>query len=166
MDKEHADYFGFVDMIRGRYGKVIAPAEVPIGSGPTFHGVVDLVHLKAYAFEDGQRVDHPEGIPDDLQETVAKYREQLVESAAENEDALIEKYLGGEELTNEEIERGLHEGMAVGKIVPVLCGAATRDMGVRMLLDLIAAEFPYPTEAGAREGVNPRDGSRRTATGP
>ncbi|MBV9850538.1 MAG: elongation factor G [Armatimonadetes bacterium] len=152
MDKEHADYFGFVDTVRARYGKTIAPAEVPIGSGPSFHGVVDLVHLKAYTFEDGQRVDHPEGIPDDLQDTVARYREQLIESAAENDDALVEKYLNGEELTNAEIERGLHDGMAAGKVVPVVCGAATRDMGVRMLLDLIAAEFPTPTESHAADG--------------
>lgn len=159
MDKEHADYFGFVDTVRARYGKTIAPAEVPIGSGPNFHGVVDLVHLKAYTFEDGQRVDHPEGIPDDLQEAVAKYREQLVESAAENDDDLVEKYLDGQKLTNEEIERGLHQGMAAGKVVPVMCGAATRDMGVRMLLDLIAAEFPNPAEVGSRTGHHPETGA-------
>ena len=101
MDKEHADYFGFVDMIRGRdTARSIAPAEIPIGSGPTFHGVVDLVHLKAFAFEDGQRVDHPEGIPErsagGSRRTIGN---SLSKSAAENDDVLIEKYLNGEELT-------------------------------------------------------------------
>ena len=72
-----------------------------------------------------------------------------MELAAENDDVLVEKYLNGEEITNDEIERGLHEGMVAGKVVPVVCGAATRDMGVRVLLDLIAAEFPTPAETHA-----------------
>lgn len=159
MDKEHADYFGFLDTIRARYGKVIAPAEIPIGAGPTFDGVVDLVHMSAYSFADGHRVERTDGIPDALSEVAAKYREQLVESAAENDDVLIEKYLGGEQLTNSEVERGLHEGMAAGKVVPVMCGAATRDIGIKTLLDLIAAEFPRPSEAEARHGVNPETGA-------
>jgi elongation factor G len=146
MDKEHADYMRLVDSLRARYGKAIAPAELPIGVGPAFHGVVDLVHQKAYVFEAGEKIDHPEGIPDEMQDAVAAYREQLIESAAESDDELLEKYLSGDELTNEEIERGLHEGMSAGKVVPVLCGAAVKDMGVRMLLDLICAEFPLPSE--------------------
>src|SRR4029077_12322174 len=95
-------------------------------------------------------------IPAELESIVQTYREQLIESAAENDDELIEKYLSGEELTNEEIERGLHEGMSVGKVVPVLCGAATRDMGVRVLLDLICSEFPQPGEHKPRHGVHPQ----------
>jgi elongation factor G len=159
MDKENADYMRLVDNLRTRYGKAVAPAELPIGSGPSFHGVVDLVHQKAYAFESGDKVDHPEGIPDDMKSLVSSYREQLIESAVENDDELLEKYLGGEELSNEEIERGLHEGMAAGKVVPVLCGAALRDMGVRMLLDLICAEFPNPSERAicpAKDGASGR----------
>jgi elongation factor G len=159
MDKENADYFKLVDNLRKRFGKIIAPAEIPIGNASTFHGVIDLVHLKAYTFVDGEKVDRPEGIPADLEDAVATYREQLIESAAENDEELIEKYLGGEELTNEEIERGLHEGMSQGKVVPVLCGAATKDMGVRMLLDLIASEFPMPGEHKPRHGTNPNTGN-------
>ncbi|HEX5323182.1 MAG TPA: elongation factor G, partial [Capsulimonadaceae bacterium] len=155
MDKENADYYRLVDNLRARYGKAIAPAELPVGNAATFHGVIDLVHMKAYAFHEGEKVDHPEGIPDDMKDAVAQYREQLIESAAENDDELIEKYLNGEELTNEEIERGLHEGMAAGKVVPVLCGAAIRDMGVRMLLDLVCAEFPSPRERPALHGKKP-----------
>ena len=158
MDKENADFYRLVDNLRSRYGKTIAPAEIPIGSAATFHGVVDLVHLRAYIFEDGQRLDHPEGIPDEMMPMVNTYREQLVESAAEFDDALIEKYLNGEELTNEEVERGLHEGMSRGQIAPVLCGAATRDFGVRVLLDLICAEFPHPGEHRPRHGVDPATG--------
>lgn len=155
MDKENADFFRLVDNLRGRFGKIIAPAEIPIGTAASFHGVVDLVHLKAYVFEQGEKIDHPEGVPADMQDLVRKYRDQLIESAAENDDALLEKYLEGEELTNEEIERGLHEGMSLGQVVPVLCGAATKDMGVRVLLDLIRAEFPHPGEHQPRHGVNP-----------
>ncbi len=159
MDKENADFSRLLDSLRNRYGKAIAPAELPIGSGPSFHGVVDLVHLKAYAFEAGEKIDHPEGIPADMADAVAMYREQLIESAAESDDELLEKYLGGEELTNEEIERGLHEGMAAGKVVPVLCGAALKDMGVRVLLDLICAEFPIPAERPSCKGKNPQNGT-------
>lgn len=155
MDKDNADYFRLVNNLRNRYGKIIAPAEVPIGNAASFHGVVDLVHLKAYTFHEGEKIDHPEGIPADLKDIVATYREQLIESAAENDEELIEKYLSGEELTNEEIERGLHEGMSLGKVVPVLCGAALKDMGVRMLLDLICSEFPQPGEHAPRHGINP-----------
>jgi elongation factor G len=159
MDKDNADFFRLVDNLRNRYGKVIAPAEIPIGTAATFHGVVDLVHLKAYTFVQGEKVDHPEGIPAELQDLVKTYREQLVESAAEFDDELIEKYLAGEELSNQEIERGLHEGMSMGKVVPVLCGAATKDMGVRVLLDLICSEFPHPGEHRPRHGVHPQTGA-------
>jgi elongation factor G len=159
MDKENADFFRLVENLRTRFGKVIAPAEIPIGSAAGFHGVVDLIHRKAYAFELGEKIDHPEGIPAELQSLVETYREQLIESAAENDDELIEKYLGGEELSAEEIERGLHKSMSLGKVVPVLCGAAVKDMGVRVLLDLIRAEFPHPGEHGPRHGVNPQTGA-------
>ena len=86
MDKENADYFRLVDNLRARYGKVIAPAEIPIGSAAAFHGVVDLIHLKAYTFVEGEKIDHPEGIPAELRRAVRTYREQLIESAAENDD--------------------------------------------------------------------------------
>jgi elongation factor G len=165
MDKENADYFRLVDNLRARYGKVIAPAEIPIGMAGTFHGVVDLIHLKAYAFEEGKKVDQPEGIPAEMKDIVQTYREQLIESAAENDDELIEKYLNGDELTNEEIERGLHEGMSLGKMVPVLCGAATKDMGVRVLLDLICAEFPHPGEHASRHGLQPETGAAESRPG-
>ena len=159
MDKDNADFFRLVDNLRARFGKVIAPAEIPIGTAADFHGVVDLVHRKAYNFVSGEKVDHPEGIPAELESAVQNYREQLIESAVEFDDELIEKYLAGEELTNEEIERGLHEGMSLGKVVPVMCGAATRDMGVRVLLDLICAEFPHPGEHRPRHGVAPETGN-------
>ncbi|MGO8672262.1 MAG: elongation factor G [Capsulimonadaceae bacterium] len=165
MDKENAEFFRLVDNLRARFGKAIAPAEIPIGNALDFHGVVDLVHRKAYAFVQGEKVDHPDGIPAELDETVRTYREQLIESAAENDDELIEKYLGGEELTNEEIERGLHAGMSAGKVVPVLCGAAVKDMGVRVLLDLIRAEFPHPGEHRPRHGVNPQTGEEEARKG-
>jgi elongation factor G len=152
MDKDNADYFRVVDLLRERFGKTIAPAEVPIGVGANFEGVVDLVHMKAYAFQEGEKVEHPEGIPDDMAEVVAAYREKLVESAAEHDDALLEKYLNGEELTTEEIEFGLRKGMETGEIAPVLCGSALKDLGVRALLDLVCEEFDYPGQRGPRTG--------------
>jgi elongation factor G len=154
MDKDNANYFRVVDLLRDRFGKAIAPAEIPIGAAAEFEGVVDLVHLKAYLFHDGEKVEHPEGIPTELEETVALYREQLVESAAEHDDELLEKYLSGEALSNEEVERGLHKGMDLGEVAPVLCGSAVRDMGVRTLLELMTEEFDYPGERGSRNGRN------------
>jgi elongation factor G len=157
MDRENADYQAVVTALRQRYGNTIAPLQLPIGSATSFQGVIDLVEMKAF-IGSGKEVTCAE-IPEEYKEEAARYRELLVESAAEGDDELIEKFLSGEELTHDEVVRGLHEGIDAGKVVPVLCGSALKDIGMTDLLDIIVHEFPNPLEFGAVHGKNPQTGA-------
>ena len=157
MDRENADFFGAVQALRERWGPHVVPAVLPIGAGDTFRGVVDLVTMKAYV---GQGRDlREEPIPEDLRATAAEWRQLLVEVAAEGDDALIEEFLEGKELSEEEIERGIHEDLLGGRIVPVFCGSAAKVIGIQPLLTHLAMEFESPDEAGEAVGKHPQTGS-------
>lgn len=158
MHRENADYAQVVQILRSRYGNSIAPLQIPIGSAETFRGVVDLVEMKAF-IGGGREVACTE-IPPECMEEAQRYRELLVESAAEGDDDLIEKFLSGEELTHDEVVRGLHEGIDAGKVVPVLCGSASKDIGMSDLLDIIVHEFPNPLEVEHIHGRHPQTGAR------
>ncbi len=157
MDRENADYAQIVQTLRARYGNSIAPFQLPIGSAENFIGVIDLVEMKAF-IGTGKEVDCSEIPPECLAEAL-RYRELLVESAAEGDDELIEKFLNGETLSHEEVIRGLHEGIDAGKVVPVLCGSAARDIGMTDLLDIIVHEFPNPVEIEHIHGTHPQTGA-------
>jgi elongation factor G len=161
MDRENADYFSVVEKLRGLYGTAIAPVQIPIGQADRFTGVVDLIHMKAYTGVGREFTEIP--IPSDLQATVEEYREKLVESAAEGDDALIEKFFEEGTLNDEEVVKGLHAGIDAGKVVPVLCGSATRNMGAAALMNLIAEAFPNPTERPDATGKTPdgKEASRK-----
>lgn len=160
MDRENADYGQVIQALRGRYGTAIAPVQLPIGSADGFKGVVDLLEMKAILGQgkNSQMTD----IPAECQEEANRYREILIESAAEGDDELVMKFLEGEELTHDEIIRGLHEGINAGKVVPVLCGSAARAVGVSDLLDIIVHEFPTPLEIGHTHGRHPQSGGEET----
>ncbi|HZP83612.1 MAG TPA: elongation factor G [Chthonomonadaceae bacterium] len=160
MDRENADYAQVVQTLRSRYGNSIAPLQIPVGSAESFQGVVDLVEMKAF-LGSGKTVQCVE-IPAECQAEAQQYRELLIESAAEGDDELIEKFLNGEALSHDEIVRGLHEGIDAGKVVPVLCGSATRDIGMSDLLDIIVHEFPNPLEYGTVHGKRPQNGAEET----
>ncbi len=160
MDRENADFDGVVTGLRARYGNCIAPMQIPIGAGESLRGVIDLIEMKAF-IGTGREVECQE-IPQDLLPEAQRYRELLVESAAEGDDELIEKFLGGETLTHDEVVRGLHEGIDAGKVVPVLCGSALKDVGMTDLLDIILHEFPNPTEVGKVHGVHPVNGGEES----
>jgi elongation factor G len=138
--------------------------QLPIGTGEAFCGVIDLVEMKAFVGTGKEVV--PTDIPADYAEEAARYRELLVESAAEGDDELLEKFLSGETLTHDEVVRGLHEGIDSAKVVPVLCGSALKDIGMTDLLDIIVHEFPNPTEVEHIHGTNPKTGepTRREAS--
>ncbi len=154
MDRENADFYSVADALKLRFGARVVPVQLPIGAAETFGGVVDLLSMKAYT---GSGKDASEGpIPADMADTVAKYREALVEAAAENDDELLSKYLDGEELTNEEIIRGLEIGVRAGDVFPVFCGSAAKNIGVTDLLNEIIRSFPSAAESGAEAGVNPQ----------
>ncbi len=154
MDRENADFGQVVQHLRNRYGNGVAPMQLPIGSAATFQGVIDLVEMKAF-IGSGKSVDCQD-IPADYQEEAAEYRALLIESAAEGDDELLEKFLNGDELTHDEVVRGLHEGIDAAKVFPVFCGSASKDIGMVDLLDIVIHEFPNPTEVGRIHGVHPQ----------
>ncbi|MHB0912285.1 MAG: elongation factor G [Armatimonadota bacterium] len=159
MDRENADFYSVAEALKLRYGSRVVPIQLPIGSQDSFTGVVDLVAMKAIT---GSGKDAKVGeIPADMADAVAKYRESLVEAAAENDDELISKYLEGGELTDEEVVRGVAAGIKTGKLVPVFCGSAAKVIGIGALLDKIAAEYPSPADVAPREGEG---GEKRAAS--
>lgn len=159
MDRIGADFYRVVDMIRERLGARPVPIQLPIGVEDSFVGVVDLIANKAIIYVDdlGTRSDVTE-IPDDLKEKAAEYREKVIEAAAEMDEELMIKYLEGEELTEEEIKRGLRKGTLENKIVPVLCGSAFKNKGVQPLLDAVVDYLPSPLDIPAIKGINPDTG--------
>ena len=124
MDRENADFYAVAEALRTRFGTGVVPVQLPIGSQDSFTGVVDLLGMKSLTGS-GKTVTVGE-IPADMATNVSKYRDALIEAAAENDDELIEKYLGGDELTDAEIARGLAAGIRSGKTVPVFCGSSLK----------------------------------------
>ena len=141
MDKEHADFYGAVEAMRGQLTPKPVPLHLPIGAEAAFKGVVDLLHQKAYvAGGDGKAAEGE--IPGDMAERLEEYRAQLIEAAAESDDTLLEKYLDEGTLGESEIEAGLRAGILAGKVAPVLCCSATKLLGVRMLMRVICDLLP------------------------
>src|SRR5438034_9886580 len=119
------------------------PLHLPIGAEQEFRGIVDLLHLKAFVTAaDGKGSEVP--IPDDMKQRVDEYRGQLIEAAAESDDSLLEKYLDAGTLDEDEIQRGLRQGILDGTVAPVLCCSATKLLGVRTLMSTIAELMPPP----------------------
>ena len=159
MDRENADFYAVAEALRARFGTKVVPVQLPIGSQDSFNGVVDLISMKA---EIGAGKPTEGEIPADMSEAVAKYREALIEAAAEVDDELITKYLEGEELTNEEIARGLAMGFRAGKVIPVFVGSALKNIGMTGLLDKIVGTFPSPAEIEAVKGLHPQTKAEET----
>ncbi|MGD0765089.1 MAG: elongation factor G [Dehalococcoidia bacterium] len=154
MDRENADFFQSLTQLQSQFGKKCVALHLPIGAQSSFSGVVDILTMKGYSGEKGT-----EGaVPDSLSDQVARHREQLVEAVAETDDDLLTKYLEGEELSQEELTRGLRKGIASGAVVPVLTGAAGRNLGTPLLLDVIAQYFPSPKEAAPITAKNANTG--------
>ncbi|KFD42201.1 elongation factor G [Peptococcaceae bacterium SCADC1_2_3] len=155
MDRENANFFNVLTELKNKLKANFAPVQLPVGQAlgrqdahPTdFAGIVDLITQKAYTYPDNGINRQEVPVPDALKEAMANYREKLVEAAVETDDELMLKYLEGEELSNEEIFLGLKKGIAQAKVVPVLCGAATKNMGVTNLMDILANYYPAPAPA-------------------
>ncbi|PNU20325.1 elongation factor G [Geothermobacter hydrogeniphilus] len=163
LDRERADYLKALDELEKNLGTRPVPVNMPIGSEDNFKGIIDLIHMKAriYQFDDKGTYSEEE-IPDEYREEAERLRVMLVEAAAESDDELMEKYLDTDELSNEEIYRGLREGTLTGVFTPVLCGSATANIGVRQLLDYIVACLPSPLDKGTQVGVDPKSGDEVT----
>jgi elongation factor G len=158
MERENADFYRTLEQLRAQFGIRCVPVQLPIGAQADFKGIVDLLALKSYV---GSSLKEAE-IPSGLQGEVDSYREKLIEAAAEVDDTLIEKYLGGEELTMEEISRGLKQAVVSGEAMPVLVGSALQNVGISLLLDAAGAYLPAPAERqvlieGESAGVEPSE---------
>lgn len=146
LNRENADFNSALEQLRKFFGVHVFPLQFPIGQEDSFRGVVDLVKMKALLFSDDGMSYQEEDIPEELLAQAEELREQLVEAAAESDDALMEKYLEEEKLSDEEVQGALRKGTQEGKIVPVLCGAATKNCGIQPLLDLITTALPSPAD--------------------
>ncbi|MDP8949709.1 MAG: elongation factor G, partial [Actinomycetota bacterium] len=158
MDKVGADFYFTVRTISERLGAPPLVLQLPIGSESEFAGVVDLVEMRALTWRgDVKKGDDyaVERIPAELADTAADYREKLLEAVAENDEELMERYLGGEELTVSEIRRGIRAGTIAGEYYPVLCGSAFKNKGVQPMLDAVIHYLPAPIDVPPVEGVLP-----------
>ena len=156
MDIMGADFFNVVHMMKDRLKCNAVPIQLPIGAEDDFVGLVDLVEMKAYIYNDEKGMDiSVVDIPDDMKDQAEEYRTAMLEAVAETDEDLMMKYLEGEELTIEEIKKGLRKGTIDLTITPVLCGTAYRNKGVQKLLDAIIDYMPSPLDIPAIQGVNP-----------
>jgi elongation factor G len=156
MDRTGANFFKVYDQIRDRMRCNAVPIQIPIGSENDLRGIVDLVRMRAkiYTNDLGTDIEDAE-IPEEVKQQAQEYRAKLIESVAETDEALIEKYLEGEELTEEEIRGALRKGTIAGTIVPVLCGSAFKNKGVQLLLDAVIDYLPAPIDVPAIQGTLP-----------
>ncbi len=149
LDRERADFFRTLDGLKGVFGPHAVATEIPIGAEHEVQGVIDLIDMTAYSYEgSGRNACTQIPVPDELANQAAEYREKLMDEVAENSDALMERYLEGEEISHEEIVAALKEGTNHGAIFPVTCGIATRNLATNRLLDAIVEDLPSPVMHG------------------
>ena len=159
MDRENANFEKAVGELESSYDSSAIPLNIPIGSGDGFEGIIDIIKMKAIRFRDGSASE--ESIPDDYSELAQNYRKKLVEKIAESDDSLLEKYLEGSELSQDEILTGIREGSITRRFIPVVCGSATKVMGIQQLLDSVSLCLPSPVEKANITpifGKNPKSG--------
>jgi elongation factor G len=156
MDRTGANFYRVHDQMRDRLRANAIAIQLPIGAENDFKGIVDLVHMRAYMYNNDQGTDIQEtDIPADMQEKAEEYRVKLVEAVSETDDNLMSKYFEGEELTTDEIRTALRKGTVAGTIVPVLCGSAFKNKGVQLMLDAVVDYLPAPSEVPPIQGILP-----------
>lgn len=153
MDRERADFYKVIDEISEGLEIKPTPVFLPIGAEDKFSGVVDLIKMKAYTYElDGSGKFEKQDIPAEMADLVEEWREKIIENIVEANDNLMEKYLEGEELSDQEIEETLYAGIKTGALVPIVCGSSLLNVGVPQLMDLIIQGLPSPLEIPPKEG--------------
>lgn len=156
MDIMGANFYHVLDMIKDRLKANAVPIQLPIGAEEDFRGIIDLIDMKADVYYDDLGKDiRVEEIPEEMKEKAQQYHDALLEAVAENDEALMEKYLEGEELTKEEVKTALRRETLSNTIVPVVCGTSYKNKGVQKLLDAIVDYMPAPTDVPNIKGVNP-----------
>ena len=160
MDRIGADFDRAVDMVRERLGSNGVPIEMPMGSGRELEGIIDLIEMKAYIYDEeslGMKYDVTD-IPGKYMDEATAARERLVESVVEFDDEAVARYLDGKPVSDDDIKKALRSGTLRAEVVPVLCGAALKNKGVQKVLDAIVDFLPSPTDMPPVEGVNPNTG--------
>ncbi|SKC87963.1 elongation factor G [Maledivibacter halophilus] len=157
MDKENVNYDKLIKDLRDNFGKKIAPFAIPIGEGENFKGFVNVVDMIGREYNGKECVDVD--IPAGMEEKITPVREMLIESVAESDEELLEKYFEGEEFTAEEIHEGLRKGVLAGEVVPVLVGSVANNIGIHTLFNMTSDYMPTPKDMhnGEYEGVNPEN---------
>lgn len=159
MDIMGANFFRTIQMMKDRLKCNAVPVQLPVGKEDTFKGIIDLIDMKADIYYDEMGKDmEVEDIPEDMKELAEKYHSELLEAVAEQDDDFMEKYLNGEEMSKEEINKVIRKATIANKFVPVTCGTSYRNKGVQKLLDAIVAYLPAPTDIPAIRGTNPDTG--------
>ena len=155
MDRSGADFFRVTEQIESRLGGNPVPLQIPIGKEEDFKGVIDLIKMKAIYWEEKDKgmTFKEEAIPEELNDLAEEWREKMIESAADANDEVMEKYLEEGTLTNEEIASGIRSQVLENKIIPVFCGSAFKNKGVQCLLDAVIDYLPAPTDVAAIKGV-------------
>ena len=162
MDKMGADFYMSMDTIWERLSSHAVAIQLPIGAEDNFRGVVDLIEQTAYEFrgEWGKEV-HQVEVPDDMKELVDKYRSKMIEKVAESDEELMDKYLGGEEVSVEDIKKAIRKGVINNELYPVMCGTALQNIGVQLALDAVVEYLPSPQDVLNMEGVDPQDEEKK-----
>lgn len=156
MDKMGADFFMSIESVAQRLSNKAIPIQLPIGKADTFEGVIDLITMKAYHFEGEKGVDVVEGeIPANMQAQAEEYREAMIDAISMFDDELAEKFLGGEEISNELIKKAIRKGVISNELYPMLCGTALGNKGVQLVLNAVIDFLPSPLDRGEIVGHNP-----------
>ena len=159
MDITGADFYNVIKMMKERLNANAVAIQLPIGAEDDFKGIIDLVKMEAIVYEDDLgKVEDEVAIPDDMKDQAEEYREILLEALSELDDDFMEKYLGGEEITEDEIKAVIRKGTVACKLCPVTCGTSYRNKGVQPLLDAIVDYMPAPTDIPPIAGINPETG--------
>jgi len=149
LDRERADFFRSLESLKQAFGQHVVATEIPIGKEHELQGVIDLIDMKAYRYDGASRENCQEiEIPEELRAQAQEYREKLMDEVAEVSEALMERYLEGEEISHEETVSALKQGVTEGHLFPVTCGAATRNLGINRLLDAFVEDLPSPARRG------------------
>src|SRR5215208_6839145 len=151
LDRERADFFRTLESLKAAFGQHVVATEIPIGAEHEVRGVIDLVDMKAFEYDGTSEHGKEIPIPDELRDLAQEYREKLMDEVAENSEALMERYLEGEEISHDEIVTALEDGTDHGHIFPVTCGVATSRLGDDRLLDAIVDDLPSPVQHGGLE---------------
>lgn len=163
MDRMGADFYFCYKTILDRLGANAVPIQLPIGTAETYKGLIDLVTERAYIFQDDLGKDVLEtDIPDDMKDQVKEYRHKMLEKIVETEDALMERFLADQSITNDELKKAMRAAVIAGKFVPVMCGSALKNKGVQKLLDAIVDYLPNPLDIPPVKGLDPKTGEEIT----